>query len=115
MTSVRRDTTTGGVMEQMVLPALEHGGYEYFRQVDIGERLGGGRHIVDLIAYDIEHTGFLISLKWQQSSGTAEQKVPFEAMCLAEAVRTSDGRAGRMTAIWHDGGGWRRTCATPRW
>ncbi len=28
-------------------------------------------------------------MKWQQVSGTAEQKVPFEAMCLAEAVRTS--------------------------
>ena len=86
MTSVRRDTTTGGVLEQMVLPAIEHGGYEYFRQVDIGERLGGGRHIVDLIAYDIDHNGFLISLKWQQSSGTAEQKVPFEALCLMQAV-----------------------------
>jgi len=24
----------------------------------------------------------LISLKWQQSSGTAEQKVPFEVICL---------------------------------
>lgn len=29
----------------------------------------------------------LISLKWQQTSGTAEQKVPFEVMCLADAVR----------------------------
>ncbi len=28
-------------------------------------------------------------MKWQQVSGTAEQKVPFEAMCLAEAARTS--------------------------
>jgi len=30
----------------------------------------------------------LVSLKWQQTSGTAEQKVPFEVMCLADAVRT---------------------------
>jgi hypothetical protein len=30
-------------MEAMVLPALERGGYEYFRQIDIGERLGGGK------------------------------------------------------------------------
>jgi hypothetical protein len=29
----------------------------------------------------------IISLKWQQSSGTAEQKVPYEIMCLADAVR----------------------------
>jgi hypothetical protein len=82
----RRNTTTGAVLEQMVLPALELGGYEYFRQMDIGERLGGGRHIVDLVAYDAAGRGFLISLKWQQTSGTAEQKVPYEAMCLTKAV-----------------------------
>jgi hypothetical protein len=82
----RRDTTTGAVMEQMVLPALERGGYEYFRQVDIGERLGGGKHIVDLIAYNARGRGFLVSMKWQQTSGTAEQKVPYEAMCLVKAV-----------------------------
>jgi hypothetical protein len=73
-------------MEQMVLPALERGGYEYFRQVTIGERLGGGKHIVDLVAYNEDGKGYLISLKWQQTSGTAEQKVPFEAMCLTQAV-----------------------------
>jgi hypothetical protein len=86
MTAIRRDTGTGAVMEAMVLPALERGGYEYFRQVDIGERLGGGKHIVDVVAYDPEARGYLISLKWQQVSGTAEQKVPFEAMCLVQAV-----------------------------
>ena len=53
----------------MVLPALERGGYEYFRQVDIGERLGGGKHIVDLVAYDEAGKGYLVSMKWQQTSG----------------------------------------------
>jgi hypothetical protein len=83
----RGGTTTGAVLEAMVLPALEQGGYEYFRQIEIGQRLGGGRHIVDLVAYDQSGVGFLISLKWQQTSGTAEQKVPFEALCLMSAVR----------------------------
>ena len=83
---IRRDTTTGAVMEAMVLPALERGGYEYFRQVEIGERLGGGKHIVDLVAYNEAGTGYLISLKWQQTSGTAEQKVPYEAMCLIQSA-----------------------------
>ena len=32
----------------------------------------------------------LVSLKWQQVSGTAEQKVPFEMMCLAEAVLSGE-------------------------
>jgi hypothetical protein len=84
---VPRDTGTGGVLEQMVLPALRRGGYTYRTQVHIGERLGGGRHVVDALA---EKAGrrFLVSLKWQQTSGTAEQKVPFEVICLAEAVRS---------------------------
>ncbi len=84
-----RKTTTGGVLEAMILPALKHGGYSYDTQVNIGERFGGGRHFVDVIAKDADGQRYLISLKWQQVSGTAEQKVPFEAMCLAEAVRTS--------------------------
>lgn len=28
--------------------------------------------------------------KWQQIGGTAEQKVPFEVTCLADAVRAED-------------------------
>jgi hypothetical protein len=72
----------------MVLPALKRGGYSYRKQVLIGSRPGGGRHKVDLVA---EKCGdeFLISMKWQQSSGTAEQKVPFEIICLAEAISTT--------------------------
>jgi hypothetical protein len=69
----------------MILPALDRGGYAHVEQHNVGTRFGGGRHIVDSLA---ERNGrkILISLKWQQSSGTAEQKVPFEVMCLAESV-----------------------------
>lgn len=84
---VPRDTGTGGVLEQMILPALSRGGYTYRTQVNIGRRLGGGRHVVDAFALKDNRT-FLVSLKWQQVSGTAEQKVPFEVICLAEAVRS---------------------------
>lgn len=86
-----RDTRTGAVLEAMVLPALGRGGYTYEAQVNIGTRFGGGRHFVDVVASAPDGRKYLISLKWQQVSGTAEQKVPFEAMSLAEAVRTSDG------------------------
>lgn len=70
----------------MVLPALTRGGYSYQKQVRIGLRPGGRAHKVDVLA---ERGGekFLISMKWQQTSGTAEQKVPFEIICLAEAIR----------------------------
>jgi hypothetical protein len=81
-----RDTRTGAVLEAMVLPALKRGGYAYQTQAKIGKRPGGGTHKVDALA---EKGGekILVSLKWQQVGGTAEQKVPFEIICLAEEVR----------------------------
>jgi len=80
-----RNTRTGAVLEAMVLPALKQGGYSYTTQQMIGTRFGGGRHIVDAIA-DKDGKRFLVSLKWQQTSGTAEQKVPFEVISLADVV-----------------------------
>ncbi len=70
----------------MILPALKRGGYTYVTQQQIGERFGGGKHFVDVVA-EKEGQRYLVSLKWQQVSGTAEQKVPFEVICLAEAIR----------------------------
>ena len=80
-----RNTRTGSVLERMLLPALDQGGYSYRVQEKLGQRFGIGSHIVDAIA---EKNGrqFLISVKWQQVSGTAEQKVPFEVICLLEAI-----------------------------
>jgi|SRR5258708_4723753 hypothetical protein len=84
-----RNTRTGGVLEQMVLPALDQGGYGYKVQVNIGQRLGCGQHFVDVMA---ERSGrlILISMKWQQVSGTAEQKVPFEVICLLDALKSGN-------------------------
>jgi len=65
-----------------VVPALKRGGYTVESQVDTGARLGRGRHVVDLVALAKTGEAYLVSLKWQQTSGTAEQKVPFEAICL---------------------------------
>jgi hypothetical protein len=101
-----RDTRTGSVLEQMVLPALNKGNYTYQSQVHIGQRFGGGKHFVDIVAEDTEGKKFLISLKWQQVSGTAEQKVPFEAMCLAEAVLASDDEYSKAYIVL-GGGGWK--------
>jgi len=69
----------------MVLPALEQGSYSYRVQEKLGKRFGIGSHVVDAVA---EKNGkqILISVKWQQVSGTAEQKVPFEVLCLLEAI-----------------------------
>ena len=98
-----RDTGTGGVLEQMILPALARGGYAYKAQVKIGDRLGGGRHYVDVVA-EKDGKKILISLKWQQVSGTAEQKVPFEVMSLAAAVLSGEYAAAYLVL---GGEGWK--------
>lgn len=45
-----RDTSTGQVLEAMVLPALKRGGYEYQTQVIVGTRPNGRKHRVDATA-----------------------------------------------------------------
>jgi hypothetical protein len=87
--SPSRNTRTGGVLEAMVLPALDQGEYAWKVQVNIGQRLGCGQHFVDVIA-DKGGRKVLISMKWQQVSGTAEQKVPFEVICLLEALGSGE-------------------------
>src|SRR6267142_2822084 len=84
-----RDTRTGQVLEEMILPALVRGGYEVRRQVLVHERPGGRKHKVDAVATK-DGKQMLISLKWQQVGGTAEQKVPFEVLSLAIAVRVDN-------------------------
>ena len=69
----------------MILPALKRGHYTYQTQVKAGTRCGGGTHKLDALAQK-DGANVLVSLKWQQTGGTAEQKVPFEVMCLADAV-----------------------------
>lgn len=84
-----RDTSTGGVLEKMVIPALNAGGYDCTVRVNVGRRLGLGAHFVDVVAQK-DGKKVLVSLKWQQVSGTAEQKIPFEVICLATAVEETD-------------------------
>lgn len=99
-----RNTKTGGVLEAMVLPALKQGEYSYETQVSIGTRPGGGRHFVDVLA-DKSGNKYLISLKWQQVGGTAEQKVPFEVICLTDAILKSNGQYKKAYLVL-GGNGW---------
>jgi hypothetical protein len=108
-------TRTGGVLERMILPALDQGGYSYDTQVKLGKRLGIGKHVVDAIARKDDRQ-LLISLKWQQVSGTAEQKVPFEIICLLEALEAGMhhkaylvlGGEGWTLRTFYTGGGLKR-------
>jgi hypothetical protein len=92
-----RNTRTGSVLERMLLPALEQGGYSYRVQEKLGKRFGIGSHIVDAVAEKNEKQ-ILISVKWQQVSGTAEQKVPFEVLCLLEAIENGPYQKGYLAS-----------------
>jgi hypothetical protein len=102
----RRNTQTGIVQEQMVIPALHLGGYEATRNVNIGRRPSGQRHLIDVLAVEkSSNRKILVSLKWQQVSGTAEQKIPYEVMCLADALRHSEGEYAEAYLVL-GGPGW---------
>mgnify|MGYP001597029499 CR=1 FL=1 len=101
-----RDTGTGLILERMVLPALAGGGYQVRTHVNVGERFGGGKHLVDVVAESPAGAVLLVSLKWQQVPGTAEQKVPFEVLCLADAVFRSEGHYHKAYLVL-GGPGWK--------
>jgi hypothetical protein len=90
---------TGAVLEDTVLPALKRNGYTYSSQVYIGPSVSGGRHIVDVIAVQPGGSEALISVKYQQTSGTAEEKVPYEVIKLIHAIKNSEGRFTRAYII----------------
>lgn len=77
-----RDTSTGTTYEKVVYNLIESYGHKYKKQVNLGIKRNGKRHIVDLIIEDKT----LISLKNQKVAGTAEEKVPFEFMKLQHAI-----------------------------
>ena len=56
-------TTTGHILEQMILPALAQGGYTVQTQVDVGKRPSGRRHRIDILAQDQHGRRFLIAVR----------------------------------------------------
>jgi hypothetical protein len=91
------------VFERSVALALQHGGFQTMFQQHVGNRLGGGKHMVDIVATKGVQK-LLVSLKWQQTSGTAEQKVPYEFLCPASAVQQDPTVSGAYLVL--GGNGW---------
>jgi hypothetical protein len=93
-------------MEEMISPALKRGGYAFREQVVIGLRLGVGKHKIDYLIEDRGGGQILVSTKWQQVAGTAEDKVPYEVICLADSVNTSSGKFKKAYLVI-GGEGWK--------
>ncbi len=97
------NTGTGEVMEKMVLPALERGLYKVARKKLAGTRFGLHRHYVDICAEDTKGRLHLVSLKWQQVPGTAEQKIPFEVISLIDLLLRDEGYFKAHLVLGGDG------------
>lgn len=83
-----RNTGTGKVFEATVVPALELNGYDVKLQVLVGTTPNGKAHYVDAVVTTpgANPEEILVSNKWQQSPGTAEQKVPYEVIRLLHTM-----------------------------
>lgn len=89
-------TTTGGLWERTIAPALDlHYAGRYERHVPVGAHLFGGRYFVDFLIED----SILVSAKWQQVPGTAEQKLLYEIATLIDTLRLSQGRYRRAYVV----------------
>lgn len=83
-----KGTKTGSFWEQVIKPVLEiHYAGKYSTQVIVGNQLFGGPYKADFLIYDTEKGNIIVSAKWQQVSGTAEQKLIYEIASLISIVR----------------------------
>lgn len=93
---------TGRTLEEIILPSLKRNDFAYETQVNVGKKPNGRRHVVDLVINN-NNRSVLVSLKWQQVAGTAEQKIPWEMICLQYAKDTNDGIEKAYLVLGGDG------------
>ncbi len=96
-----RGTRTGKILEDMIKTALVNNGYGVCEQKTISTALFGNRYIADfVVSYSRKDENkcdmnaidkIIISCKWQQVSGTAEQKLLYEIASLIEIIKNSEG------------------------
>ena len=118
MSSAQRANRRGKQLEPFVGEELEDAGYErikpsslifamkfmdqpiYTSQVKIGHDMYGKSRRVDFLLFHpiLHFNGLVIQCKWQLSSGSVEEKYPFEVQNIRES--------GYDTIILLDGGGY---------
>ena len=77
-----RNTSTGKDAEKTIEQALKRGGYEFTSQkIFKNIKPNHKNYYIDFyLERDSRRIG--VELKWQQSSGTAEEKIPYALICL---------------------------------
>jgi hypothetical protein len=86
-TKMSRDTTTGKKFEESISCYCEKSGYKVERQKNLGKKpFSKTRWMADLVVSNKEGKRVLVSLKWQHSNGTAEEKIAYEILNLKYAA-----------------------------
>ena len=78
---------TGKDFEYFCEELLSAAGYDVEEQINIGLRPTDTAHNVDLIV-SVGTVQTIVSLKYQDVNGTAEEKIPYEQICLQHACET---------------------------
>ncbi|NPV29137.1 MAG: hypothetical protein HPY58_05635 [Firmicutes bacterium] len=87
-----RGTRTGQHWETVIKPVLEiHYPGRFALQVPVGQQLFGGIYKADALIRD-PSGDVIISAKWQQVRGTAEQKILYDIASLLKIIREANGR-----------------------
>lgn len=96
-------TKTGSTLEVTVEAVLLNNSYAVQKQVVVGTKPCGGKHKADIVAMRPNGSKFLVSLKWQQTAGSAEEKVPFEVIKLLHTLRENASYDKAYIVIGGDG------------
>lgn len=84
-----RGTKTGASWELVIKPVLEiHYSGRFQTHVPVGNQLFGASYYADFVVQD-DTGGIIVSAKWQQVSGTAEQKLLYEIASLISIIQSS--------------------------
>jgi hypothetical protein len=87
---------TGKIFEQLFDTVLPVQGYRILTKDEYSPFLvptiSGGKHLPDRVIETPDLRWLILSKKWQETAGTAEQKVPFEIIKLIDAIKNSNGK-----------------------
>ncbi|AEG16006.1 hypothetical protein Desku_2478 [Desulfofundulus kuznetsovii DSM 6115] len=85
-----KGTKTGAFWERVIKPVLEiHYSGRFQTHVPVGNQLFGATYYADFVVQD-DTGGIIVSAKWQQVPGTAEQKLLYEIASLISIIQNSD-------------------------
>ena len=97
-----RETQSGEGFEKRLAAWLWGEGYLVQRQVPVQTGADFGRKVFDILLHPRAREPVLVSCKWQDVGGTADQKVPYEILvCIAARKAT-----GWRVFIVIGGDGW---------